>query len=44
MNNYEKVDIEVVYFENNDVFANSLDDAVDDLGGWNGEWFPQKND
>ena len=44
MNNYEKVDIEVVYFENNDVFANSLDDAADDLGGWTGEWFPQKND
>ena len=44
MKKYEKVDIVVVFFENTDVITNSQNDAADDFGGWNSDWFAQNND
>ena len=35
--------IKVIFFENNDVITNSKNDAADDLGGWNSDWFTQNN-
>ena len=43
MQEYEKIDIKVIFFENNDVITNSMNDAADDLGGWNSDWFAQNN-
>ena len=43
MQKYEKIDIKIIVFENNDVIANSKNDAADDLGGWNIDWFTQNN-
>ena len=43
MQEYEKIDIKVIFFENNDVITNSRNDAADDLGGWNSDWFAQNN-
>ena len=33
----------IIFFENNDVITNSKNDAADDLGGWNSDWFTQNN-
>ena len=43
MKEYEKMTIKVIFFENNDVITNSKNDAADDLGGWNSDWFTQNN-
>ena len=43
MQEYDKIDIKVIFFENNDVITNSKNDAADDLGGWNSDWFTQNN-
>jgi hypothetical protein len=43
MQGYEKIDIKIIVFENNDVITNSRNDAADDLGGWNSDWFTQNN-
>ena len=43
MKEYEKMIIKVIFFENNDVITNSMNDAADDLGGWNSDWFTQNN-
>ena len=43
MQEYEKIDIKIIVFGNSDVITNSKDDAADDLGGWNDDWFAQKN-
>lgn len=43
MKEYEKMIIKVIFFENNDVITNSKNDAADDLGGWNGDWFTKNN-
>ena len=36
-------DGKVIFSENNDVITTSKDDAADDLGGWNSDWFTQNN-
>ena len=33
----------IIFFENNDVITNSKNDAADDLGGWNSDWFTKNN-
>lgn len=43
MKEYEKIDIKVIFFENNDVITNSKKDSADDLGGWNSDWFAKNN-
>ena len=43
MQKYEKIDIKIMIFENNDVITNSKNDVADDLGGWNNDWFTQNN-
>ena len=43
MKEYEKMVIKVIFFENNDVITNSKNDAADDLGCLNSDWFTQNN-
>jgi hypothetical protein len=43
MKEYEKADVEILFFESDDVVANSENDSADDFGGWHGEWFAKNN-
>ena len=43
MQEYEKIEIQVIFFENYDIITKSKNDAADDLGGWNSDWFTQNN-
>lgn len=44
MKEYEKLDIKVVFFEDKDIITISKNDAADDLGGWDSDWFAKNND
>ena len=44
MQEYEKINITIIFFENSDVITNSNFDAADDVGGWNEAWFPKQKD
>lgn len=44
MQKYEKIDIKIIVFENNDVITNSKNDSTDDFGKWNDGWFVKNND
>ena len=39
MKEYEMVMVKIVFYECRDVIAMSSEDAVDDFGGWNNDWF-----
>ena len=43
MKKYEMLEMEVVFFFEQDVIANSTSESADDLGGWNNGWFSQNN-
>jgi hypothetical protein len=39
MKKYEMLMLRIVFYENKDVIALSSEDAADDFGGWNNDWF-----
>ena len=43
MKKYELLDIEVVFFLEQDIITNSIGESADDLGGWNSDWFGKGN-
>ena len=43
MQEYEKIEIQVIFLDNHDIITNSKNDDADDLGGWNNDWFTQNN-
>ena len=36
---YETLELRILLFECQDVITASEEDAADDIGGWNGDWF-----
>jgi hypothetical protein len=43
MKEYEMVMVKIVFYECRDVIAMSSEDAADDFGGWNNDWFALSN-
>ena len=43
MQAYEKIEIKIIFFENNDVITSSKKDSADDFGDWNDHWFTGNN-
>ena len=43
MQEYEKIDISVIVFENGDIITDSKDDVADDFGQWNDGWLSKNN-
>ena len=39
MKKYELMHLKIIVFVVNDVIATSIDENVDDFGGWNSDWF-----
>ena len=44
MKKYETLAMKVIFFFEQDVITNSTSENVDDLGGWNNDWFTKGND
>lgn len=42
-NQYESPYLSIVFLQEQDVITLSVNEGADDMGEWNGDWFPQKN-
>lgn len=39
MKAYELINLRIIFFDAKEIITNSLNENVDDLGGWNSDWF-----
>lgn len=40
MKEYQEVEMQIISFALQDVITSSPNENADDLGNWNGDWFP----
>ena len=43
MKKYEALEMELIFFFEQDIITNSTSENDDDLGGWNSDWFAPNN-
>ena len=43
MKKYKMLEMEIVFFFEQDIITNSISESADDLGSWDNDWFAQGN-
>lgn len=43
MKKYKDLEIELLFFQPQDIITNSPSESADDIGGWNSDWFASWN-